>query len=209
MDETLITLLGTHITDRAPFQWVKLIGRSNIVSNVEKRELLVIDRAHIVNEFEKSRAKKRTTEGMATILLWYYKQWVISGNRSRISGLIAEEIHNELMRDIAQYWRVKWEPSKHKNPANGIMNFFEMRRRQIQHKYLKRNEQGELMQKGDEGYRPDIAKRQGAVMLRTLTEALGEIETLNSRVKMLLLEWDCLFTPTPEQVLMSKEHDED
>ena len=121
---SLYSMLGPGITDRCTFQWVKLIGRENIVSDYSKGRPIVIDRAHIVKSFYDSVSAGRTLPDLANIMLHCYLTWIQEPRQTRVTGIIAEVAHDRIMLAIARQHQRKWEPEKHKNPYYGIINLF-------------------------------------------------------------------------------------
>lgn len=181
-------LLGPGFTDRLAWQWVKIIGRKNIVSKVEKGEPIVVSREFIYNEFDRCRELGFVTKEFSNLLIFHYTQWALENYR--ITGLIAERIHNECMLLIAKYHLLKWEPRKHRNPSNGIFNMFNRIRAQSQSQYLN----------------IDCGKKR----LYYEKQRRDETELINDEFSHvygadLLLDWDCFFIETPEDILMSIE----
>lgn len=121
---TLLSMLGSAITERPKFQWVKLLGYNNVYWDKSKSDLPLVDRDYICKVFYESQKLQRTTEALANVMLYAYHGWVNKPENTRISGVIAEEIHNRVMQSIATYWKRPWKPEKHKCPIYGILNLF-------------------------------------------------------------------------------------
>ena len=197
--QKLSDLLGDAICTRPRYAWVKMIGRHNVL-NPTGISSICIDRAHIVAEFEKSRELGYTSRELSILLMYYYSKFVNLPSCKLISGMIAEDIHDEIMILITRYHRLKWEPSKHKNPSNGIFNMFHMIRRQRQSLYLADPTLEKVVKKQREKMRAQF--RNGLTsMCDTFDESLGHTVDITS--------WDNLYSPDPETLYLLSLHEKD
>lgn len=136
MSSSLNSMLGEAFTGRSRFQWVKLFGKDNLLPPTGKNSPIIIKNEHICSAFYDSKAKGRTTDHLALIMMHTYLVWCQKPANRRITGFIAETIHDNVMRSISNYWKRPWEPDKHKCPIYGIMNLFNLIRSSVQSDYL-------------------------------------------------------------------------
>ena len=193
---TLLGMLGKGITDRTRFQWVKTFGSENIFCGTSPSEPLIIDRDYIANVYYESVSQQRTTEGLANVMLYYYYRWASRPENSCISGAIAEEIHNRAMVSIAKYWNRKWAPEKHKSPAFGIFNLYNIIRRFVQ---------ADLLPNENTKYQKQRMNR----WILDNTILLGDTTPLQvDAPHSPLSEWDVYHTETPIEILLMRERDD-
>lgn len=195
-EDTLENLMGRAIMERARFQWVKLIGPENVLNPTRHGAPLVIDREHLCREFAESKKVGATTNALANILLFYYSRWIRTGNNRSISGIIAEEIHKEITLLISRYWNLKWEPRDHKCPSNGIVNMFSRIRSQAMSKYLNIG----LNVKHEKKVNEARIRSATCLLDRKHYHYLGGGFEIQSGARDVLLDWDGLFPPTPEEI---------
>ena len=199
---SLFSMLGPGITDRNKFQWVKLIGRKNVVSNDDKEEPIVIDREHIIKSFKDSQKAGCTLPALANIMLLSYVSWISEPRQTRITGMIAEAVHDRIMTAIATQYRRKWAPEKHKNPYYGIINLFRMTLNSVQCDLLP-----PLPGKADVR-----AKRRHAADIVGTWVKLGEDNTTQTNLLdpvHPLLEWDVFHQVDPLDQLIEQEDRKD
>ena len=123
---SLYSMLGPGITERTKFQWIKMIGKENLLPPTGRNNPLVVEKDHIVRSFHESKEKGRTTPELANIMLLSYLSWIQLPEQQRITGMIAERIHDRVMKAIATHHKRSWAPEKHKCPYYGIINLFNM-----------------------------------------------------------------------------------
>ena len=90
-------------------QWVKIIGRDNIVN--PQARCLIIKNDWIKLCYFDSVEKGYTTNDFGNILFALYIWWAKSPKGNKYFGLCAEEIHDNLMVCFAKYWSYKITPS--------------------------------------------------------------------------------------------------
>lgn len=125
-------MLGPGITERTKFQWIKIIGRDNLLPSTGRNNPLVVDKEHIVRSFNESKSLGRTTPALANIMLLSYLSWIQMPEQQRITGIIAEKIHDRVMKAISTHFKRAWAPERHKCPYYGIINLFNMIRSNVQ-----------------------------------------------------------------------------
>ena len=202
MVATLYSMLGSGITGKAPYQRVKIFGRNNILSNPDKDEPILIKNDYICKAFYDSKAQGRTTNELANVMLYTYFRWILRPENTRITGIIAEEIHNSVMKAISTYYRKNWEPEKHKCPTYGIINLFKIVRSVTQAALLPTRPGKRLC-----GSKKGKANK---VFLDGLTgsEVLYSSES-HIDYSHLLAEWSVYTQETPMVVLLQKEMESD
>ena len=129
-------MLGPGILGRTKFQWIKLFGVDNLLPPTGKDNPVVIKNSYICKAFHASKEQGRTTSELANIMLHTYMIWAQKPMNRRLSGVIAEHIHDRSMRAISLYWRRNWAPEKHKCPIYGILNQFNLIRSSVQCDFL-------------------------------------------------------------------------
>ena len=196
---SLYSMLGPGITDRCVFQWVKLIGRENIVSDYSKGQPIVIDRAHIVKSFYDSVSAGRTLPDLANIMLHCYLTWIQEPRQTRITGIIAEVAHDRIMLAISRQHLRKWEPEKHKNPYYGIINLFRITLSSVQCDLLPPLQ-------GRVDARPK--KRHAADIVNNWVDLGDNADTMQYKLFDLshpMLEWDAFHQVDPLDQLIEQE----
>lgn len=199
MVSTLFSMLGSGITGKAPYQWVKTFGRENILSSPEKDEPLLIKNDYICKAFEESKQLGRTTNELANVMIYTYYRWALRPENTRITGVIAEEIHNRVMKAISTYYRRNWEPSKHKCPTYGIINLF---------KIIRSTTHAELLPPKP-GHQRVFGSHKGKFNRQFVDSLQGSDVLCNSEdhidYRHPVAEWDTYRHETPFEVLMHKE----
>lgn len=199
MVATLYSMLGSGITGKAPYQWVKTFGRGNILSNPDNDEPLLIKNDYICKAFYASKELGRTTEELANVMIYTYYRWTLRPENTRITGIIAEEIHNRAMKAIATYYKRNWDPSKHKCPTYGIVNLFKIIRSTTQAELLP-PKPGQVKVWGSHKgkfQRQFLDNLEGSEVLCNSEEHIDYMHTI--------AEWDTYRHETPLEVLIYKE----
>jgi len=195
---TLYSMLGDAITSKARFQWVKTFGRDNILSGDGDGRSLLVKNSYIVKAFYDSKAQGRTTCELANVMIYTYLQWISRPENQRITGVIAEEIHNRVMRNICVYWKRDWAPEKHKCPVNGIVNLFRL---------IRSATQADLIPNRDVTKKCHISKIKSKEV-RAFWEGLEYSTDLARQSEApgnSLLDWSVYHQETPMEVLIHKE----
>lgn len=128
--ETLPELIGKpyRYTSR---QWIKIFGSENS-RNYKNNTDITLDIPFVFAHYNESVAQGRTTEMMGHILMYAYTYW-IKYRAGDIKGVLAEEVHDNIIMLMATFYKVNM---KTRSPFNSILNLFTVIKKQALYKYF-------------------------------------------------------------------------